>query len=239
MPEDSPPQDSRSDDEPACEPERRRLPPELAALVRSQEMHVEGAGSSLEGLSFVLPALDALLPNGTLPRGVTELASPRANGLTGYAARLLANLHTRPRSFAAWIDPESTLYAPALHERGVDLRRLLVVRPPRTSFAHTALKLARSGAFDLVILDVHPSGSEGLTGENREVNEVFVRKLALASSRVLLLTDTTRRRSLPWPVAMRLEIHGEGRFPRHGIQLTKDRFGRIGAPPVSLSLEGA
>ncbi len=216
------------------------LSPVLLALVRKESR------ASLEGLAFGLPALDALLPDHDLPRGVTELCSPHALGLAGYAVHLLHELHKRPKTMAAWIDPEASLFAPAFEERGVDLKRLLVVRPKRNQLERTALKLTRSGAFDLVIVDVHPAVDPMLAPVplTADINDVFVRKLALTDTRVLLLSNSTRHRSLPLPVALRLEI-GSGvlggsdhdKRAQHEIHLRKDRFGRIGAPSISLALD--
>src|SRR2546421_6298879 len=79
------------------------------------------------------PELDAALPDGGLPRGVVELAAPRAlGGGTSIALAAMRAAHARDaRAWCAWIDPEATLYAPGVAAAGVDRARLLVVRPPR------------------------------------------------------------------------------------------------------------
>jgi hypothetical protein len=61
--------------------------------------------------------------------------------------------------------------------------------------------------------------------------EVLVRKLALAAepsgATVMLLTDSARPRTAPWPVALRLEL---SRPSRHEltVRVAKDRCGRSG-----------
>ena len=61
--------------------------------------------------------------------------------------------------------------------------------------------------------------------------EVLVRKLALSAeasgSTVLLLTDSTRPRAMPWPVALRLELSRPTRNDLV-VRVAKDRRGRIG-----------
>jgi recombination protein RecA len=56
---------------------------------------------------------------------------------------------------AAWIaSAESLFFAPDLHESGIDLDALVVVRVPGAAAgARTADKLIRSGAFGLVVVD--------------------------------------------------------------------------------------
>jgi hypothetical protein len=61
--------------------------------------------------------------------------------------------------------------------------------------------------------------------------EVLVRKLALSAescgTTVLLLTDSTRPRATPWPVALRLELSRPNRDDLV-VRVAKDRRGRIG-----------
>jgi recombination protein RecA len=61
--------------------------------------------------------------------------------------------------------------------------------------------------------------------------EVWVRKLALAAEpsgmTVLLLTDASKPRAVPWPVALRIELSRPG--PRDLVmRIAKDKRGRIG-----------
>jgi hypothetical protein len=60
--------------------------------------------------------------------------------------------------------------------------------------------------------------------------DVLVRKLALLAAEggatILLLTDSSAPRAVPWPVALRLEI---ARRPESiALRVTKDRKGRVG-----------
>ena len=129
-------------------------------------------------------------------------------------AAIRAALERNAKAWCAWIDTQSTLYAPGLARAGVDLRRLLVVRPEKL-FQRALVKVTASGAFDVVVVDV-PS-VPAVTK--------LIRKLALAAeqhgSTVVLLAPP---HSNPWPVALRLEVART----QQGIdvRITKDRFGR-------------
>lgn len=63
---------------------------------------------------------------------------------------------------------------------------------------------------------------------------VVVRKLALAAEESgttsLLLTSALASRSVPWPVALRIEV--ERRPDALGIRVTKDRRGRVSSQHV-------
>jgi recombination protein RecA len=201
-------------------------------------------------LTLSWPGLDAVLPDGGLPRGVVELSAPRAlGGSTSVAlAAVRAGQARAARAWCAWIDPEGTLHAPGVDAAGVDLTRLLVARPPREDLGRIATKMARSGAFEVLVVDVdavpgaapsrakkpgeQPGGRPGGASARRgPPPEVMVRKLALATeptgTTVLLLTDSTRPRTVPWTVALRLELSRPARGDLQ-VRVAKDRRGRIG-----------
>jgi RecA/RadA recombinase len=205
-----------------------------------------------DGTSLALswPGLDDLLPDGGLPRGVVELASPRAlGGSTSVALEAVRAGQARSKgAWCAWLDPEGTLHAPGVAASGVDLARMLVVRPPRAQLGRVAVKVMGAGAFEVVVVDFDaipgaipgavPGSSHGRSHERQTLAkkkawapEVLVRKLALAAessgATVLILTDSTRPRAQQWPVALRLELSR----PSHNemaVRIAKDRRGRIG-----------
>jgi hypothetical protein len=95
------------------------------------------AGARVEEKSILrtgVAALDELAPGGAFRRGaVHEFLAPTGCP-RGVAVALLlvkAALGREPggRTMVAWSDPTGELYAPALAAAGVDLRRLLVLRP--------------------------------------------------------------------------------------------------------------
>lgn len=215
----------------------------------------EAAGRT-QALPLGWSAFDALMPDGGLPRAaVVELAAPRAlGGATMVAMRAVRAAQERdPRAWCAWIDPDATLYGPGLARAGIDLSRLLVVRPPRAEIGRTAVKVVASQAFDVVVADVDPidgAGGEPITaapaparapkrrGTKAKSPEVIVRKLALAAEEsgttVVLVTDASRPRHVTWPVALRLEL---ARRPQAlAVRVAKDRGGRMAPAKTWLPL---
>jgi recombination protein RecA len=189
-------------------------------------------------LSLGIDALDAVLPDqGLLRGGVVELAvsgpSALATSLALHAVRAvqLAEKDTPSGAWCAFVDPSSTLYAPGVAALGVNLERLLVVRPPLEALGRTAVKLAESSAFSLVVID-----TLGTLGRPVEVTldawSRIVRRLSMAVDgtrrSVLLVTDAHERRSLPLPVAQRIEL-SQPQSGKLGVRVAKDRRGRITA----------
>ena len=191
------------------------------------------------------PGLGDVLPDGGLPRGVVELAAARAlGGSTSVAlAAVRAGQARGPRAWCAWIDPEGTLHAPGVVAAGVDLDRMLVVRSPRVEMGRVAVKVVASGAFEVIVVDVDavpcappseaPARPRGRSARGNPPNDaqVLVRKLALkaeeSGATVLLLTDSTRPRAAPWPVALRLELSRPSRLELT-VRVAKERRGRTG-----------
>ncbi len=199
-----------------------------------------------------VPGLEAVLPDHGLPRGaVTELA---VDGATSVATSIaLAACRTAQRSaletttassasagaraatgagWCAFIDPSGTLYGPGVAAAGVELERLLVVRPSLEALSRVALKVVESRVFSVVVID-----TKGVPGASLDVNlgawPRVVRRLGLSieksKSSVLLLTDKAARRPLPLPVAMRLELR---RTSKETLTVTvaKERHGRVSSP---------
>jgi recombination protein RecA len=194
-----------------------------------------------KALALAWPELDALLPDGGLPRGVVELCAPHAlGGATRIAMRAVRAAHRRDaRAWCAWIDPEATLFAPALEAAGVDLARMLVVRPPREELGRVAVEVTGSGAFDVVVIDVDPvpfaaAPSRARAPEKKQKRysgDLLVRKLSLAAEKagavVVLVADASAPRPAPWPVALRIELARED--PKElTLRVAKDKRGRIG-----------
>lgn len=186
--------------------------------------------------------LASVLPDGGLPRGaVVELAAP--SGLAqgcGIAIEACAAAQRESRlrggdsAWCAWLDPGATLYAPAIAARGVDLERLLVVRPPLDKLARIAVRVASSHVFSVVVVDVAgvPGAAHVGRGELSAWTQV-VRRLAIGveggDTTVVLLTDARSARSLPLPVAMRIELERPAR-DRLSVRIAKERYGRVASP---------
>jgi recombination protein RecA len=165
------------------------------------------------------PELDRILPDGGLPHAVVEItcAHHAFAGATRVAVSAIAAAQRRDASaWCAWMDSRATLFAPGLARAGVDLARLLVVRPSSTLLPRVVVMSATSGAFDVVVVEV---------GAGRRADKL-VRKLALAAEQhgttIVMLAPP---HADPWPVALRLEVARTE--DGVDVRVTKDRFGRL------------
>jgi hypothetical protein len=236
------------------------LPLDRSALARLGVL--EGTEALLPPRSVLhldWPELERALPDGGLPRGVVEIASRAYGGATSVAIAAIRAIHAADvHAWCAWIaadthEPSTVttppVHAPALVQAGVDLARLLVVRPPRLALARTVVKVAASGAFGLVVVDAphrhdlamlrdartkNGKGNGGAAGGRDGASALVVRKLALAAEEcgtsTLLLTSALVPRSVPWPVAMRIEV--ERRPEAMSVRITRDRRGSVGSQHV-------
>jgi recombination protein RecA len=208
------------------------------------------AAEPVQGLSFGIAELDALLPDGGLVRGsVIELCAAGEGALgtsLGLAACAKAQADARALGhrapWCAFIDPSSTLYGPGVAATGVELERLLVVRPTLAALSRVALRLAESEAFAVVVVDL-----TGVVGERVAVPlgtwPRVVRRLAMAiegtGHSVLLLTREADRRPLPLPVAQRIEVSRPS-ADKLFVRVAKDQRGRVSAArPVAWTRAGA
>jgi hypothetical protein len=106
------------------------------------------------------------------------------------------------------------------------------------------VKVALSGAFEIVVIDFDPvpraTARDAGRGESRPAKkgwapQVVVRKLALATesngATVLLLTDASRPRVVPWPVSLRVDLSRPGPGDL-AVRVAKDKRGRVGVKKV-------
>jgi len=220
-----------------------------SALVRPA---LEGLSGRAKALPLGLRSVDESLPEGGLPRGaVVEFSAPQGLARsTSLALSLCASAQAEARlrgesdtrgAWCAFIDPTSSLFAPAVARAGVDLARLLVVRPNLEDLSRVAVRVAQSQAFSVVIVDT--AGVPGKRAETRLDRWVnVVRRLALAvegsDTTVLLLTDAAASRAMPLPTAMRIELERLSE-DKLGLRVAKDRRGRVtGAQAIELGKTG-
>jgi protein ImuA len=104
-----------------------------------------------------LPEVDELLPGGGFPRGaLSEIAGGPGSGKTALCLAAMARA-MRGEGLAAFVDGRGELYPPAAVALGVDLSRLLVVRPGEAlTGLWSAEALLASGAFEAVAVDLPP-----------------------------------------------------------------------------------
>jgi hypothetical protein len=177
-----------------------------------------------------MEAVDALLPSGGFPLGeAVELCGEAASGRTSLALRAVAAAHREER-LCAWVDGPRELYPPAAAALGVDLERLLVVRPQAPEQrVWAAVQLARSGAFACVVLDL--TRGVGATGRTVRPGLAEARKLADAAERGggLLLLLTSPEAPADGVTRLRTEARGgEG----WSVEVVRSRRGGTGAQVV-------
>ncbi len=190
----------------------RRL---VIARLREEIRRIERRPGRREGsVACGLSAVDAVLPGGGFPRGaLSELSGGPASGKTAAALSLLSALG--PEDLFAWVDGRGELYPPAAAARGVDLARLLVVRPPPGPAGTPNLggappwqvalwaceALLASGAFAAVVMDVPVP--RALSG-----TDAVARRLQAAAERggAIGLWLAAPRTGLRVPAAVRLEL---------------------------------
>jgi hypothetical protein len=97
-------------------------------------------------------ALDRALGGGFVRGRLVELAGAWSSGKATFALRAAARV-TAARRLCLYVDARGELYPPSAAALGVDLTRLLVVRPGVDGVARAGEIAARSGAFPLVVLD--------------------------------------------------------------------------------------
>lgn len=211
-----------------------RFSPALARALRS--------GSTKEAAvepGFSVDALDSVLPDSGLPRGaVVELAL--GEGVPGTSLVLSACRNVQRAAerlgatvpWCAFVDPSESLHAPGVVEAGVRLDRLLVVRSPLAAVSRTVLRLAKSAAFELVVVDL--VGVRGASMRTAlDAWPRLIRRLALevdgTGRSVVLLTEAAAPRALPLPVAQRIEIDRPA-LDQLVARVAKDRRGFITQP---------
>ncbi|HWO08968.1 MAG TPA: recombinase A [Polyangiaceae bacterium] len=209
-------------------------------------------------LALGIPALDAVLPQGGLPQGsVIELqvrgASGAATAFALCACRAAQQAGERwhgaqmferaqstesPLPWCAFIDPSASLLAPGVARLGVELSRLLVVRPDPEAVERVAIRIAEAKAVSLLVIDLRGGlelrGRAGAQAVSSQRWQRTIRRLALAvkqlTTTVLLITPE-RSQGLPLPVAMRLELARTG-AESFEIRVGKERSGRVSPPRV-------
>lgn len=247
-----------------------------SALRRATQLQVALEYQSSERvLALGIPELDASLPHGGLLQGaVTELQVRGSGGAATSLALCVcraAQAASSPwqlpresgasrespvsrasevsRAWCAFIDPSASLFAPGVARLGVDLGRLLVVRPNFDAVERIAVRIAEARAVAMLVIDLrgalgsrsnprgtsraqypHPQRHHSQRSHNWQS---VVRRLALAVKNlpagVLLITDAESPRALPLPVAMRLELSRVSASHLE-VRVAKERTGRVSPP---------
>ena len=207
-------------------------------------------GVSARVLALGVAALDDVFPQRGLACGsVTELqvSGPSGAATTSFAlcacrAALSAGrselvqpgLGQQPGgNWCAFIDPTGTLFAPGVAQLGIDLDRLLVVRPDVEAIGRVAVRIAEANFASVLVIDLR-GALDGLSVDER-LWQRTIRRLSLivksTATCVLVLTRARQFQSLPLPTFMRLEFTRTSK-EAFKVRVAKDRTGRVSAPHV-------
>ncbi|MEP7051539.1 MAG: recombinase A [Pseudomonadota bacterium] len=225
------------------------LPAHLLERLPTAELRQQGViiGSAVlgndapaAGFSLGIEALNRALPDHGLPRGAVIELSIHGGSALGTSLGLSACRGAQQAAverggsvpWCAFLDPTGTLYAPGVAAAGVNLERLLVVRPSLEALGRVALRIVESAACAITVIDLL-----GVPGQLLGVNLTgwlrVVRRLAMGvdgtAHSVILLTDASEQRPLPLPVSQRIELErlSEGKL---SLRIAKDKQGRVSAP---------
>lgn len=126
----------------------RKIAP--TAIFDPQSAGAEGAG---EGLTSGFAALDDQLAAGGFGVGkLTEIAGAPSSGKTALTLAALSGCS----GLVAFVDGRDQLYPPAAAALGVDLERMLVVKPPVVDITRATEILVRSRGFEMIAIDLPP-----------------------------------------------------------------------------------
>jgi recombination protein RecA len=204
-------------------------------------------------LSTTFPALDATLGSGGLPRGrISEIVGPATSGKVTLAAKVLASAHQDRTALVAWIDLSRTCDPDYLQRCGLDLERLLVVRPDTGADALAiTLHLVESNALAALVFDglaalaAHTPGVAAGAASVESVLAGTLERLAAVVTRtetavIFLSEPQVQYRTLAHLATVRLEIRREhwlwqGRevsgYEGH-VKVLKHKLGQAGGTVV-------
>lgn len=208
-------------------------------------------------LSTAFSALDAALADahgkgekGGVPRGrITEIVGPATSGKVTLAAKVLVAAHRERNALAAWLDPSRTCDPDYLHRCGVDLDRLLIVRPEERSDALLiALHLIESHTLSALVFDGCFDTGEGSAGETTGALERLATVVARTMTAVLFLNEpTAQHQTLAHVATLRLAISRERwliqqedvRGYEGHVTVLKNKLGRAGVVvPIRITFNG-
>lgn len=162
--------------------------------------------------------LDGLIAGLPCP-GIVELVGDRGSGCTRLVLSVVARATERGER-VAWLDLTRTFYPPAALRHGVDLQRVVVVRPPAHAATWAAEQVIRAGCLPLVV--IHEPEAAGRAD----------RRWALAAEmghcRVLVIRRAAKTRSgnrsqRVLASDVRLEVRGQQ------VTVQRNRGGLVGA----------
>jgi hypothetical protein len=191
----------------------REMDRELREARRTHPVHPGDTGASLP---TAVPALDRLLDGG-LPRGqLVELVGSRTSGRFSTVLAVLAAA-TGTGEAAALVDLGDALDPALARDLGVDLQRLLWLRPTNLKHALAAAEMVLASGFPLVAVDLGAPPVRG--GRGLEAAWLRIARAAKAHNAALLVSSPYRVSGTAAGVVLKAERaraawEGEGRSVR-------------------------
>jgi recombination protein RecA len=205
-------------------------------------------------ISTTFKELDALLDGG-LPKGrISEVSGPATSGKLTLAAKVISAAHRERDALAAWIDTWRTCDADYMHRCGIDLSRLLVVRPATLDdVLAITLHLVKSRSLDVLVIDTLYPLLEG-DGKPQNAESSLAAMLSRLSTvlvesptAVVFLTDPEQTaQALAHAATLRLSIRRERwltisedvRGYEGQVEIAKNRLGRTGVAQIKITFNG-
>jgi recombination protein RecA len=206
---------------------------------RALQRAAERMGERLAYLATGFTELDAALTIGGIPRGrVSELCGGGTSGKMTLAAHVVANALGDREALAGWLDLSATCAPDHLHRCGIDLNRLIVIRPENVADALAILlQLVSDNALAVIVFDgladVGVDGEAALTGTLERLATTVVQ----TECAVLFLTEPhAQSRTLAHVAALRLSLtHRQWLWAGSDIsgyasrvEVVKNKLGRAG-----------
>jgi recombination protein RecA len=201
-------------------------------------------------ISTTFAELDAALGIGGLPNGrISELVGPATSGKVTLAAKVLSAAHREPETLVAWLDLSRTCDPEYLYRCGLDLDRLLIVRPedPAGALAIT-LHLVESNTLAALVFDGLADMAADLEAVLAGTLERLATSVTLTETAVLFLSEPhAQSRTLAHVAAVRLAIHRERWITRGPdvrgyearVEILKHKLGQAGAAvPIRITFDG-
>jgi recombination protein RecA len=200
-------------------------------------------------LSTTFPDLDAALGGG-LPRGrLTEILGQVTSGKLTLAAKTLAAAQQEPGALVAWFDLPRTCDPDYLHRCGLDLDRLLVVRPrDGAEGLALTLHLVESHTLAALVFDGTAELRQADPATVAGALEHLATVVTQTPTAVIFLTEPhAQARTLAHVATVRLALRREAWLTRGPdvcgyagqVEISKHKLGRAGAVvPLQITFNG-
>ena len=200
-------------------------------------------------LSTTFPDLDTALGGGLLRGRITEIVGPATSGKVTLAAKTLSAAHAERDALVAWLDLPLTCDPDYLHRCGLDLDRLLVVRPHDAADALAiTLHLVESNTLAALVFDgttqLRQADPATVTGSLERLATLVTQ----TPTAVIFLTEPQAQvRTLAHVAAVRLALRREQWLTRGNdvrgymgqVEILKHRQGKAGAVvPIRIVFNG-